>query len=55
MKKKLKQRNVMTDLEQWALACLKNLRDRGLIKEPDGDHCQEIEELITQLEQNNGR
>jgi len=45
----------MTDLEQWALACLKNLRDRDLIKESDGDHCQEVEELITQLEQNNDR
>jgi hypothetical protein len=45
----------MTDLEQWALACLKNLRDRDLIKESDGDHCQEVEELITHLEQNNDR
>jgi len=53
----------MTDYEQypgdillhWALACLKNLRDRDLIKESDGDHCQEVEELITQLEQNNDR
>ena len=39
----------MTDLERWALACLTNLRDRDLIKEPDGDHYREVENLITQL------
>ena len=44
----------MTELERWALACIKNLRDRDLIKELDeetesGDHYKEVEELITQL------
>ena len=40
----------MTDLEHSALACLKNLKCRDLIRDSDGDHCQEVDELIEQLE-----